>query len=98
SLAEVPATEGDIFNKLGTNALGDLYLTSRKPSGGTLIRSFGPAPVSFETPPFRAPQITAQYATSVGPGEAQVKAQVNPRFWNDTAYHVEYGTSLCSEG
>ena len=84
---------------IGTNALGDLY-ASYVTEGGTanFIRFFGPPPVSYESPPRHPPQIAAQYATSVSAGEAEVKAKINPRFWNDTSFHLEYGAAPCSEG
>ncbi len=63
------------------------------------VRAYGPSPdPSICPPPKAAPTIAAQYATSVDPDGATVKANINPHFWVDTAYYVEYGTGKCSEG
>lgn len=85
---------------LGMSALGDLYAAYNESSDkeGAYIRVFGPPPVSLEAPPLRAPVILSQYGVSAGTGEARVRASINPRFWADTSYHVEYGTAPCSEG
>ena len=84
---------------LGTNARGDLYASYVVSGGkGTFIRFFGPPPISYQPPPPLPPQIAAQFATSVGSSEAELKAEINPRFWDDTSFHSEYGASPCSEG
>jgi hypothetical protein len=87
---------------LGTNAAGDLYVANAKPSSNdqfnSFIRAFGPAPVAFESPPKVAPEISAQFASSVLPNGATVAALINPHFWTDTRYYVQYGTGKCSEG
>jgi DNA-binding beta-propeller fold protein YncE len=79
---------------LGTNTIGTLYVAY---SGG-FIRSFGPGPVSFEAAPKVPPTITAQWASSVERTGAVLKAEINPHFWSDTRFYVEYGTGKCSEG
>jgi hypothetical protein len=61
------------------------------------VAAYGPMP-SLWPPPTRPPIITSQYATSVDLKGAIVKAEINPRFWADTKYYVEYGTDKCSEG
>ena len=43
-----------------------------------------------------APQISAQYATTVGTDSASLEAQINPVFWTDATYYIEYGTDDCS--
>jgi hypothetical protein len=90
---------------LGTNAAGDLYVANGNPNSSpsgvpfnSFIRAFGPAPVSFESPPKVAPEISAQFASSVLPNGATVAALINPHFWTDTRYYVQYGTGKCSEG
>lgn len=67
---------------------------------GGFISAFGPAPVDLEEcpPPLVAPTITRQYASSVGTDSASVGARINPQFWADTRYYVEYGTGECAEG
>jgi hypothetical protein len=85
---------------VGINALGAVYVSNHMSSEdrGAFIRVFGPAPVSLEPPPRRAPEIKAQYATSVESGSAEVGAKINPRFWSDATFQVEYGTSPCNLG
>jgi len=83
---------------LGTNSIGNLYAAYAFPGIDSFIRAFGPAPVSFEAPPKMPPSITAQFATSVDRSGATVAAEINPHFWTNTRYYVEYGTGKCSEG
>jgi DNA-binding beta-propeller fold protein YncE len=82
----------------GSEAPGDLYVSFFKPSGASYISAYGPSPFAFEDPPKRPPEIRAQYATSVGGEEATLKAQINPHFWPDATYYLQYGTGKCSEG
>lgn len=49
-------------------------------------------------PPEVPPTVEDQFAASVGDEAATVKARINPNFWADTSYYVEYGTTPCSEG
>jgi NHL repeat/WD40-like Beta Propeller Repeat len=83
---------------IGTNAIGDLYVGYADPIAGNIIRSFGPGPVSYEAQPSVPPQITTQFATSVQRDGASLGALINPRFWKDTRYYVQYGIGKCSEG
>jgi len=85
---------------IATNTAGDLLLARNTGGNGSasFLDIYGPPPVQFEPPPQVAPEITAQFATSVDPEDATVAANVNPRFWTDTRYYVEYGTGKCSEG
>jgi hypothetical protein len=84
---------------IGANAIGDVYVAYFRPSPGeNFIRSFGPGPASFEAPPLVSPEIVGQFASSVGRTDATVAAEINPHFWTDTRYYVEYGTGKCSEG
>lgn len=83
---------------LATNAAGDLYVANSFASLSSVIRAFGPGPVMFEAPPLVAPQITAQYAVSAGTDSAELRAQINPKFWSDTEYYLEYGAAPCFEG
>jgi WD40-like Beta Propeller Repeat len=85
-------------NGLGTNAAGDLYVANTAPTIDSFIRLFGPGPVRFEGPPPVPPQILAQYATSVDRGGAVLGAEINPHFFADTRFYVQYGTGKCSEG
>jgi hypothetical protein len=49
-------------------------------------------------PPLVPPAIKAQFAKSVGEESASLAAEINPNFWKDTSYHLEYGTAPCAEG
>ena len=76
----------------------DVYVSATSVGGGSsFASSYGPPPDKW-APPKRPPDITAQYALSVDADGATVGAQINPRFWADTRYYVEWGTGKCSEG
>jgi NHL repeat len=64
------------------------------------INAFGatPDPTIVGLPPKRAPRITEQFAASVDSDGAVLRAAINPQFWNDTSYYVEYGAAPCSLG
>jgi DNA-binding beta-propeller fold protein YncE len=81
---------------LATNAIGDLYV-AYSVFGESFIRSFGPAPVSFEGAPPVPPEIVGQFASSVDRTSAVLRAEINPHFWTDTRYYLQYGTGECSE-
>lgn len=92
----VPGNEESF--SLGTNTSGDFYRFVRTSFEDHYVEVYGPPPVEFEPPPLAAPEISAQYAVSVTPEDATVAADINPEFWSDTRYYVEYGTGKCSEG
>lgn len=56
-----------------------------------------PDPAVCPQPPV-PPTIDAQFASRVDPTSASLRARINPRFWPDTRYFVEYGTGKCSDG
>jgi hypothetical protein len=92
---------GPILSGLTTNGCGgpsteDLYLTAF--GQGNYLESYGPPPVACEDPPEVPPSILQQYATTVRTESATVRAQINPHFWSDTTYSVEYGTGECAAG
>jgi hypothetical protein len=63
------------------------------------VRTYGPPPdPTVCPPPSVAPAISDQYAVSAGSDSATLKAEINPSFWPDATYYVEYGTGKCSEG
>jgi hypothetical protein len=63
------------------------------------VSVFGPPPnPAVCPPPAAAPSIEETYAISVDFSDATVRAAVNPHFWPDTRYRVQYGTGKCSEG
>jgi hypothetical protein len=90
---------GGLATSTVTEAGGtDIYVAGNNPSGGlSFIRSYGPPPDKW-APPNVPPEIRSQFATSVDADGATLRAQINPRFWADTTYYVEYGTGKCSEG
>ena len=99
---------GPLLFGLGTNLCaeseppGNLYVAFASgffaESEAGYVNAYGTPPVGCEPPPLRAPAIVAQFASVVGREEATVRAQINPHFWQDTTYFVEYGTGRCSEG
>ena len=86
---------------MGTNALGDLLVgrvNYNNAPPASQLEIYGPPPTQYEPPLAVPPTITAQYAAAVDAGDASLRANVNPHFWTDTRYYVEYGTGKCSEG
>lgn len=67
--------------------------------GSSYVEVFGPPPQDLDAcpPPIRPPSIDAQYAVSVGVDEAVLQGEINPRFWPDTTYRLQYGTSECRD-
>lgn len=82
---------------IGTNSVGDVYVSNFTPAN-SYIRVYGPLPTAFEPPPTAPPTMGAEYAASVGTGSAVVKAEVNPHFFQDTTYYVQYGSVDCEVG
>jgi len=78
----------------------DIYASDYRSGFTSLIRAYGaiPNPITVGPPPKVSPEISEQFASSVDSDGAVVKARINPLFWNDTTYHVEYGTAPCSSG
>lgn len=66
----------------------------------TYVRAFGPHPRDPEDcpPPQAAPTIENQYVLSATATAALLRAELNPHFWADTTYYVEYGLAPCSTG
>jgi sugar lactone lactonase YvrE len=91
-------TEFSEVASIGTNTAGDLYAARLNNGSYDEILAYGPAPVSFESPAEVPPSIISQYAVSVDTTDATLQAQINPQFWQDARYYVEYGTGKCSEG
>ncbi|HET7120423.1 MAG TPA: hypothetical protein VFI17_04125, partial [Solirubrobacterales bacterium] len=97
--------EGEAASLRGvaTNAFGDVYVLETNflvnPFIGA-VSVYGPPPPQdkYGPPPAKAPAITDQFATSAGTTTATLKAKINPGFWADTAYYLEYGTAPCFEG
>jgi hypothetical protein len=102
-------TGRDAMFALATNTVTpaggiDLYIAhSIGPSGGgpdpreNFIEVRGTPPEKWPAPP-APPTIAAQYATTVRSESAVLKADINPNFWADTRYRLQFGTSPCSLG
>lgn len=74
----------------------DVFATYANPG---FLRAYGPNPdPAICPPPALSPTITDTFASSVDTDGATVQAQINPRFWGDTTYRVQYGTGKCSDG
>ena len=101
--APVPADKagnpGERFSLtgLGTNGAGDLYVANRSSSAGAgnYITVLGPPPLKYGPPPKVAPEITDQLLVEAGPTTATLKAKINPNFWADTRFYLEYGPAPC---
>lgn len=83
---------------LAVNRSGDIVSAAIEHSGQSFIAVYGPPPVDFESPPPAAPVIVSQFAISVGGTSAKVGGEINPKFWPDTKYYVQYGTAPCELG
>jgi hypothetical protein len=59
------------------------------------IDAFGTPPLALAPPPRVAPSITDQLAVAIGSTTATLAAKINPQFFTDTHYYVEYGPSSC---
>jgi sugar lactone lactonase YvrE len=102
-----PTDESGIEGIATAEACGptDVYTVNRANGSGLqhvvkhYLAIFGPPPNPASCPvPVRPPEIVSQYAISADRDGAVVQAQINPKFWSDTRYYVEYGLSPCSEG
>jgi hypothetical protein len=85
----------------GSEVPGNLYVgffNAGGPPHVSYVDAYGTGPVGCEPPPPRPPDIGEQFATSVGREEATVRALINPWYFQDATYYVEYGTGKCSEG
>jgi hypothetical protein len=80
----------------------DVYVSNASQASG-FLRAYGPSPDKFTgkgeacQPPEAPPSIDAQYATSVGATSATLKAAINPHFWADTTYYMQYASAACIE-
>jgi hypothetical protein len=82
----------------------DLYVVHfGNGSGGNPLLSYvnilGPSPDTALCPqPPAPPKIEGTHAVAAGTESARVAAAINPKFWPDTTYRVQYGTAPCPEG
>jgi hypothetical protein len=97
-----PVEKGISLPGLATNTVtagggSDVYVVASSAEDVAFVSAYGPPPDKW-APPALPPEIKSQYAVSVDPEGAIVRAQIGPRFWKDTSYYVEYGIGRCSEG
>jgi hypothetical protein len=75
-----------------------VYLSSSSAGSSSFVNFYGALPNPATCPrPQLPPDIVAQYAVWVDTHEAMVRAEIDPRFWEDAAYYVQYGTASCIE-
>jgi DNA-binding beta-propeller fold protein YncE len=76
-----------------------LYVSN--PSSSTaFLRAYGPPATDLDAcpPPLAAPSIVDSFASGVGTEGATARAKINPHFWNDATYRIEYGSEgPCSD-
>jgi DNA-binding beta-propeller fold protein YncE len=69
-------------------------LVANSSLANSFVRLYGPPPdPDICPPPPAAPTIRDQHAFTVGSEGATVRAGINPNFWPDTSYWVQYGTA-----
>jgi DNA-binding beta-propeller fold protein YncE len=80
----------------------DVYVGIESPLFGeeiSQLKIYGSPPdPAVCPPPVVPPSITDQFSTDVGSETATIKATINPHFWPDTTYFVQYGTEPCATG
>jgi hypothetical protein len=82
----------------GSDSPGNLYVVAFRDGIAAYLKGFGTPPIGCESPPPAPPEVVDQFAVSADTDGAMVQALINPRFWQDTTYYVQYGTKPCSEG
>jgi hypothetical protein len=82
----------------GSESPGNLYAVAFQSGSASYLKGYGTPPIGCEPPPPAPPEVIDQFAVSADTDGALVQAQINPRFWQDTTYFVQYGTKPCSEG
>jgi sugar lactone lactonase YvrE len=95
--------EGSLTGLASSSACGiegsDLFAVGSNGTTLAVITAYGPPPdPTLCPPPVRPPTIARQLASAVSSESAVVKAAINPHFWPDTTFYVEYGEGRCSEG
>jgi NHL repeat-containing protein len=90
---EIPAVTSNVVTAGGGT---DLYIIQRQGTS-IFVEVRGPAPDKWPPPP-APPVVEDQFASTVSTESAVVKAEINPEFWPDTRYFLEYGEADCSGG
>ncbi len=94
--AGLDASTGIATNTVDTKEGVGIYL-SNSHEGSSFVEALGPPPFNWPRPEV-PPSIESQFTLAATTDSATVKAQIDPRFWDDTTYWVRYGTGKCSEG
>ncbi len=77
----------------------DLFVLAANGTTKAFVSAYGPPPNPDLCPqPPKPPTILRQFAREVSPESAELSAEINPHFWPDTSFYVEYGQGKCSEG
>jgi len=100
--AQAAGKSGIVIYALATNTVTaaggtDVYAAILNATEFGFVAAYGPPPDKW-APPLAGPEIAEQYAVAADPDAATLRASINPKFWADTSYRVEYGTGKCSEG
>jgi DNA-binding beta-propeller fold protein YncE len=100
--AQFPFADGfDYSSGIATNTVTaaggvGLYIANVN-STNSYVRAYYPPPDKWPAPP-APPAVLDQFATSADTDSAIVRAKIDPRFWADTRYYVQYGPGECSSG
>ena len=95
TFGEISALATNLVTAAGGN---DLFVSFQdRALNESRIQVFGPAPDKWPPPP-NPPLIAAQFADVVGTEDAILKARINPLFWADTRYYLEFGEAPCKQG
>ncbi|HYP54983.1 MAG TPA: hypothetical protein VEQ41_01595 [Solirubrobacterales bacterium] len=91
------ATSTGIATSTACDVPGTDLFVSNAVQADSFVRAYGPAPDPLLCPPPKVPpSIEEQYAVAVGTESALVQAEIDPRFWGDATYYVQYGTADCA--
>jgi hypothetical protein len=78
----------------------DLYASNTVVgSANAFVQAYGQPPdkTALCPPPQAPPAIRDQFVLSADPNDALLRAKIDPRFWADSRYYVQYGTAACIE-
>jgi hypothetical protein len=95
---------GSVFSGIGANTVTQdgqpgLYVTGGDATHNGL-EAFSPPPdrpLPFDQVPQVPPSIESQFTGAVSSETAEAFAQINPHFFADTTYYVEYGPEPCGD-
>jgi len=98
---EFAATGVTVFSEIGGIATssacgieGNLYYANAPTA--SFLRAYYPSPDPVICPPPSVPPvIEEQYAEAVTADNATVRAEINPHFWPDATYYLQWGTEDC---